>query len=58
MNNNVLKGREHIGYVPQIFEFDRKFPVRFEDVVLMGRLAKNLFFLTIIKKIAILHIKS
>lgn len=44
MGRNVLKGREYIGYVPQIFEFDRNFPVRVEDVVLMGRLGKNRFF--------------
>jgi zinc transport system ATP-binding protein len=32
------KGRKYMGYVPQIFEFDRRFPVKVEDVVKMGRL--------------------
>ncbi len=29
-----------IGYVPQSFQFDRQFPVRVNDVVLMGRLGR------------------
>jgi zinc transport system ATP-binding protein len=38
MGREVNKGRQYLGYVPQILEFDRNFPVRVEDVVLMGRL--------------------
>ncbi len=38
MGREVKKGRQYLGYVPQILEFDRNFPVRVEDVVLMGRL--------------------
>lgn len=38
MGKCVRKGRQHIGYVPQVFEFDRHFPIRVEEVVLTGRL--------------------
>lgn len=31
-------GRRMVGYVPQYTQFDRVFPVRVIDVVLMGRL--------------------
>ena len=34
------EARSLIGYVPQYAEFDREFPVRAWDVVLMGRLSK------------------
>lgn len=37
----VKKGRRYIGYVPQILEFDREFPIRVKDVVKMGRLGKR-----------------
>ncbi len=30
----------HIGYVPQYIHYDRQFPIRVRDVVLMGRLSK------------------
>jgi zinc transport system ATP-binding protein len=33
--------RKHIGYVPQYFQFDMRFPVRVMDVVLMGRLDRH-----------------
>lgn len=33
------KGRQHIGYVPQIIDFDRAFPVSVFDVARMGRLS-------------------
>jgi len=35
------KGRRFIGYVPQVSQFDRKFPVTALDVVLMGRLGRK-----------------
>ncbi len=37
----VAKGRRYVGYVPQVLEFDRDFPVRVADVVRMGRLGKR-----------------
>jgi zinc transport system ATP-binding protein len=44
MGYNAEKGRKYIGYVPQIFEFDRHFPVKVEDVVKMGRLSRSRLF--------------
>ncbi|MGK7873670.1 MAG: metal ABC transporter ATP-binding protein [Xenococcaceae cyanobacterium] len=41
MGQSVAKGRRYIGYVPQVLEFDRDFPVRVEEVVRMGRLGKR-----------------
>jgi zinc transport system ATP-binding protein len=38
MGMRVREGRRHIGYVPQVVEFDRDFPVSVWDVVRMGRL--------------------
>ena len=35
------KGRRHIGYVPQIIEFDRVFPISVFDVARMGRLSQR-----------------
>jgi zinc transport system ATP-binding protein len=35
------KGRSLIGYVPQVFNFHRDFPITILDVVLMGRLQKT-----------------
>ena len=32
------EGRRHVGYVPQSLHFDRDFPLRVRDMVLMGRL--------------------
>ena len=37
----VNEGRKYIGYVPQLLEFDREFPIRVEEVVRMGRLGKR-----------------
>lgn len=34
------KARSHIGYVPQYIHYDRQFPIKVWDVVLMGRLGK------------------
>lgn len=39
-----LKARNKIGYVPQIIEFDRDFPISVRDTVLMGRLARKGLF--------------
>ncbi len=41
MERPVCQGRRYIGYVPQLLEFDRDFPVRVDDVVRMGRLGKR-----------------
>jgi zinc transport system ATP-binding protein len=35
---DLPRGRGRIGYVPQFFTFDREFPLRVLDVVVMGRL--------------------
>lgn len=40
----VNKGRKYIGYVPQVLEFDRTFPILVEDVVRMGRLSTKHMF--------------
>lgn len=37
----VEQGRERVGYVPQVVEFDRAFPVSVAEVVRMGRLASR-----------------
>ena len=44
MNYPVSQGRKYIGYVPQVLEFDRAFPILVEDVVRMGRLSKSHLF--------------
>lgn len=41
MNSPVQEGRRHIGYVPQIADFDRGFPISVWDVARMGRLGKR-----------------
>ncbi|GBF81590.1 metal ABC transporter ATP-binding protein [Aphanothece sacrum] len=38
---NILQGRRYIGYVPQLLELDRGFPIKVADVVRMGRLGKR-----------------
>lgn len=38
------KSREFVGYVPQLLEHDRAFPIRVRDVVRMGRLGKRKLF--------------
>ena len=40
-DQDVKEGRRYIGYVPQIVQFDRDFPISVGDVVLMGRLGKR-----------------
>jgi zinc transport system ATP-binding protein len=44
MDYPVSEGRKYIGYVPQVLEFDRAFPILVEDVVRMGRLSKKRLF--------------
>lgn len=44
MGYPVNKGRQYIGYVPQLLAYDHSFPILVEDVVRMGRLAKNTLF--------------
>jgi zinc transport system ATP-binding protein len=41
MGQSVRKGRREIGYVPQIVEFDRDFPVSVWEVARMGRLGRR-----------------
>ncbi|MDJ0731354.1 MAG: ABC transporter ATP-binding protein [Crocosphaera sp.] len=41
LGNTVREGRGYIGYVPQLVELDREFPVSVAEVVLMGRLGKR-----------------
>jgi zinc transport system ATP-binding protein len=41
MGKSVKEGRRYIGYVPQIAEFDRDFPIGVWDVARMGRLGKR-----------------
>ncbi|NJN73471.1 MAG: metal ABC transporter ATP-binding protein [Limnothrix sp. RL_2_0] len=40
----VAQGRKYIGYVPQLLELDRNFPIQVKDVVNMGRLGKRKLF--------------
>jgi zinc transport system ATP-binding protein len=47
LGTDPAKARKLIGYVPQYIQYDRQFPIRVMDVVLMGRLGKlgwNPFF--------------
>lgn len=44
LDRPVIEGRKYLGYVPQLLEFDREFPIRVEDVVRMGRLGKRRLF--------------
>ena len=41
MGGPVKEGRRHIGYVPQLAQFDRGFPIVVWDVVRMGRMGKR-----------------
>jgi len=41
LGKSVKEGRRHIGYVPQVVEFDRDFPISVWDVARMGRLGKR-----------------
>ncbi|MFC1839526.1 metal ABC transporter ATP-binding protein [Thermodesulfobacteriota bacterium] len=38
------EARQRVGYVPQVLEFDRDFPISVKDTVLMGRLSGKGFF--------------
>ncbi len=40
----VKSGRRYLGYVPQVLEFDRDFPIQVWDVVRMGRLRNRGLF--------------
>lgn len=44
MGESVQRGRRHIGWVPQLIEFDRDLPIRVRDVVRMGRLGHRRLF--------------
>ena len=41
MGQSVKEGRRYIGYVPQVVEFDRDFPISVWEVVRMGLLGKR-----------------
>ncbi len=41
MGQSVKTGRRHVGYVPQVVEFDRDFPISVWDVAQMGRLRER-----------------
>ncbi len=41
MGRGVEEGRQHIGYVPQLVDFDRDFPVNVWDVAQMGRVGQR-----------------
>jgi zinc transport system ATP-binding protein len=41
LGDSPERSRRYIGYVPQISQFDREFPVTVLDVVLMGRLGRK-----------------
>ncbi|ANV85031.1 ABC transporter [Picosynechococcus sp. PCC 7003] len=44
LDRPVTQGRRYIGYVPQLLELDRDFPIQVRDVVSMGRLGKRKLF--------------
>ncbi len=44
MGKPVRAGRRHVGYVPQVVEFDHDFPISVWDVARMGRLGKRGLF--------------
>lgn len=41
MGKSIEAGRRHIGYVPQLMEFDRDFPISVWEVAQMGRLGRR-----------------
>ena len=41
MGEPVTEGRRHVGYVPQVVEFDRAFPISVWEVARMGRLGRH-----------------
>ena len=44
MGDSPERGRSHIGYVPQLAEYDATFPISVRDVVRMGRLSNQRLF--------------
>ncbi|AFY38777.1 Phosphonate-transporting ATPase [[Leptolyngbya] sp. PCC 7376] len=50
LERSVAQGRRYIGYVPQLLELDRTFPITVKDVVSMGRLGKRKLFRRFNKK--------
>jgi len=44
LDRPVKLGRRYVGYVPQLLEFDRDFPIQVDQVVRMGRLGKRRIF--------------
>jgi zinc transport system ATP-binding protein len=44
MGETPERGRSHIGYVPQLAEYDTAFPISVRDVVRMGRLGRQRLF--------------
>ena len=44
MGVSPREGRRYIGYVPQVVEFDREFPISVWDVACMGRLSRRGLF--------------
>ena len=49
LGTSPSKARGHIGYVPQVAQFDRQFPLSVLDLVLMGCLSKSTIWGTIPK---------
>ncbi|MFR9166244.1 MAG: metal ABC transporter ATP-binding protein [Dysgonomonas sp.] len=47
--NNVLQDNLNIGYLPQINQIDKKFPISVHDVILSGLTTKNNFFFSVSK---------
>jgi zinc transport system ATP-binding protein len=41
LGKSIREGRRYIGYVPQVVQFDRDFPISVWDVARMGRLGKR-----------------
>lgn len=41
MGESVQRGRRFLGYVPQMVEFDREFPINVWEVVQLGRLGRR-----------------
>jgi zinc transport system ATP-binding protein len=41
MGKSIEEGRRHVGYVPQLMEFDRDFPISVWEVAQMGRLGRR-----------------
>lgn len=41
VGKSIKEGRRHVGYVPQVVQFDRDFPISVWDVARMGRLGQR-----------------